>query len=261
MRPAQRLVVAALSLWTFVGPAVAQDKTLTEGRPLTRLGDAFPIGLGEGALLAGVGASLQRASADRGALPILFLYGPFRNVQLGLGTTLSSHPHDVDDPHAGDLTGSARVNFGRETVALPSFAAALSVTIPTGVDAKETIYELKGYASKTLGFSLYSHLNASVDFADRLDGKEHQGRYKLAVGANYPLPEFAPLVVAGDVFSDQSWRAGQPNATGIEAGVRYRLRPNLYWDAGVGTEFAGPRDRAVFFITTGVTFGFTIGRR
>ena len=242
-------------------PAAAQDKTLTEGRPLTRLGDAFPVARGDGAVVGGVAAMLQHAGPNRVDVPVLFVYGPFSQTQFGIGTTLSSHPHDADDPHAGDLTGSARVNFGRETVVLPSFATALSITIPTGVDAKATVYELKGYASKTLGFSLYGHLNAAVDFADRLERPERQGRYKLAMGANYPVPELATLVIAADVFSDQSKTVGQPNTTGVEAGVRYRLTRNLYWDAGAGTELAGPRDRSIFFVTTGFTFGFTLGGR
>ncbi len=258
-RLARVIAIVAVALAAVAGSAVAQDKTLTEGRPLSRLGDAFPIGTGEGAVVSGLGASLQRASPNRGSLPILLLYGPLPQTQLSLGTTLSTDPHDVDDPHSGDLTGSVRFNFGRETVVLPSFATALSITIPSGVDAKATVYELKGYATKTLGFSLYGHLNASVDFADRLERTERQGRYKLALGANYPLPEFAPLVIAADVFSDQSKTVGEPNTTGIEAGVRYRVTPNLYWDAGVGSELAGPRDRALFFVTTGFTFGFTLG--
>ena len=257
----RRVAVAVALIGVTGGPASAQDKTLTEGRPLTRLGDAFPIARGEGAILGGIGATLQRASPNRAVIPILVLYGPFPQTQVGLGTTLSSHPHEADDPHAGDLTGSVRLNFGRETVLLPSFATALSITIPSGVDSHATVYELKGYATKTLTFSLYGHLNAALDVADRLERDERQVRYKLAVGANYAVPEFAPLVIAVDVFSDQARSVGQPNTTGVEAGVRYRLTSKLYWDAGAGSELAGPRDRSAFFVTTGLTFNFTLGGR
>ena len=256
---ADTVVFAALCFWASCGVAAAQDKTLTEGRPLTRLGDAFPIAEGEGAVVAGAVATRQRAGPTRGLFPIQLLYGVLPHTQLSLGTTLSSHPHDVDDPHAGDLTGSLRVNFGRETVLMPSFATALSITIPSGIDAKATVYDLKGYATKTFGFSVFGHVNAAVQFADRVERTERQARYRLAIGANYVLPELAALVVAADLFSDQSKTVGQPNTTGLEAGIRYRLTRNLYWDAGAGTEFAGPRDRAVLFVTTGVTFGFTVG--
>jgi hypothetical protein len=242
-------------------PARAQDKTLTEGRPLTRLGDAFPIGPGEGAIYAGVTALFQRASANRADVPVQIVYGPFPQTQLGLGVTLSSSPHDADDPHAGDLTGSLRVNFGRETFWVPSFAVALSVTAPTGVDAKAAVYELKGYASKTLGYTVYGHLNAALDVRDRIQPGERRARYSLALGLNHPVPENASLVIAGDVFTDQSLRIGESNTTGVEVGVRYRLTPNLYWDAGVGSELWGPRDRATLFVTTGFTWGFTLAGR
>ncbi|HMH52976.1 MAG TPA: hypothetical protein VK548_22250 [Candidatus Acidoferrum sp.] len=258
-RTARVALLVALPLSTFSGTVHAQDKTLTEGRPLTRLGDAFPIGPGEGALYVGVTGMFQRSSANRADVPIQIVYGPFPQTQLGLGTTLSSRPHDPDDPHAGDLTGSLRVNFGRETFFVPSLAAAFSVTVPTGVDAKATIYELKGYASKTLGFSLYGHFNVAIDVADRVGRGERRARYSLALGVNHPLPEFASLVLAADVFSDQSSTIGQPNTTGVEAGVRYRLTPDLYWDVGVGSELIGPRDRSAFFVTTGFTWGFTLG--
>jgi len=250
---------ALLALSGLSAPARAQDKTLTEGRPLPHLGDAFPIGPGEGAVYAGVTAVFQRASANRADVPIQIVYGPLPQTQIGIGTTLSSRPHDPDDPHAGDLTGSLRVNFGRETFFVPSFAVAFSVTIPSGVDSKATVYELKGYASKTLGFSLYGHFNAAVDVADRIERGERRARYSLSLGVNHPLPELASLVLAADVFTDQSSTIGQPNTTGVEVGARYRVTPALYWDVGIGSELIGPRDRSAFFVTTGFTWGFTLG--
>jgi hypothetical protein len=258
MRAAVRTALIALSLWWWPAAAAAQDKTLTEGRPLTRLGDSFQIGPGDGAFYVGMLGTFQRASPNRALLPIQIVYGPFPQTQVALGTTLSSHPHDQDDPHVGDLNASVRVNFGRETFFVPSFAVAAAVTVPTGVGAKGSLYELKGYASKTLGFSLYGHFNAVVDVADRPEPGERRARYKLALGLNHPLPEMAELVVAGDVFTDQSKTIGQPNTTGVEFGVRYRLTPDLYWDAGVGAELWGPKDRAAFFVTTGFTYGFSL---
>lgn len=259
MKWALRLGLVALSLSSLCGFAAAQDKTLTEGRPLTRLGDAFPVGPGDGAVYGGVFATFQRASPNRVLTPIQIVYGPLPQTQLGLGTSLASHPHDTDDPHPGDLSASLRVNFGRETLLVPSFAAAFAVTVPTGVDSRATVYELKGYASKTLGFSLYGHLNAAVDVTDRVERGDRRARYKVALGVNHPLPEFASLVIAADVFSDQSATIGQPNTTGVEVGARYRLTAALYWDAGIGSELIGPRDRSAFFVTTGFTWGFTLG--
>jgi hypothetical protein len=259
MKWAVRLGFVALSFWSLCGLAAAQDKTLTEGRPLTRLGDAFPIGPGDGAVYGGVFATFQRASSNNVITPLQIVYGPLPQTQVGLGVSLASHPHETSDPHPGDLTGSLRVNFGRETLFVPSFAVAASVTVPTGVDSKAAVYELKGYASKTLGFSLYGHFNAAVDVTDRIDRGERRARYKLALGVNHPVPELASLVLAADFFTDQSSTIGQPNTTGVEVGARYRLTPSLYWDAGIGSELIGPRDRSAFFVTTGFTWGFTLG--
>lgn len=247
----------ALVLGAIPPSASAQDKTLTEGRPLTRLGDAFPVGPGDSNIYGGVAATFSRVSPNVVTFPLQFVYGPLPQTQLGIGTTLSSHSNE--DPHPGDLTASLRVNFGRETFFVPSFATAFSVTVPTGVGSKATVYELKAYASKTLGFSLYGHFNAAVDISDRIEPGERRATYKLALGVSHPLPELASLVLVADVFTDQSSTIGQPNTTGVEVGVRYRLTPSLYWDAGVGSELWGPRDRVALFATTGFTWAFSLG--
>jgi hypothetical protein len=252
-----RLGLLAFSTWALCGSAWAQDKTLTEGRPLTRLGDAFPVGPGDSNIYGGIAATFSRVSPNVVTFPLQFVYGPLPQTQLGIGTTLSSRTNE--DPHPGDLTASLRVNFGRESFFVPSFATALSVTVPTGVGSKATVYERKAYASKTLGFSLYGHFNAAVDISDRIERGDRRATYKLALGVNHPLPELASLVLMADVFTDQSATIGQPNTTGVEVGVRYRLSSSLYWDAGVGSELFGPRERAAFFVTTGFTFGFSLG--
>ena len=248
----------AVALTLGAGAASAQDKTLSEGRPLLHLADAFPIATGEGAALGGAGVTRQRASPNRGFLPLEIQYGVFPHTQVSLGTQLSSHPHDADDPRAGDLHGSLRVNFGRESYFVPSFATQLTVTVPTGVDANATNVELKGYATKTVTHSLFGHFNASVDVTDHVARDERAARYHLAGGASYTVPEKAAVLLAADVFTDQARRIGDPNTVGGEAGIRIRVTPAVYWDAGIGSEFAGPRDRAVLFVTTGVTVNFSL---
>ncbi len=51
-------------------------------------------------------------------------------------------------------------------------------------------------------------------------------------------------------------RRDDDNVVGLEAGFRYQATSRLIWDFGVGTDVAGPRDRAPFFFTTGISFGF-----
>jgi len=248
-------VGAVLAL--VAGAAHAQDKTLSEGRPLLHLGDAFPIAPGEGAVLAGVGVTMQRDGVTRGFLPIGVQYGLMPQVQVALGTVLSSHPHEADPAH-GDLTAGLRVNFGRESYFIPSFAAQLAVSIPSGVDSHATGYTLTGYATKTLTYSLYGHFNAAVDASDVTARDERLVRYHLSLGASYTVPEMAAVLVAADVFTTQARRLGESNTTGVEAGVRVRITPSIYWDLGIGSELAGPRDRVLFYATTGFTFGFNL---
>jgi hypothetical protein len=249
---------AALALALSPGAARAQDKTLSEGRPLLHLGDAFPIAPGEGAILAGTGVTLARGGGSLGFLPIAVQYGLLPQVQVALGTVLTSAPHATSDPAHGDLTAGIRVNFGRETYFVPSFAAQLTVTMPSGVDSNATDYTLTGYATKTLTHSLYGHVNASLGFSDNVARDERLARYALSIGASYTVPELAAVLVAADVFTVQARRIGESNATGVEAGVRVRITPSMYWDIGIGSELAGPRDRAAFYATTGLTFGFNL---
>ncbi len=42
----------------------------------------------------------------------------------------------------------------------------------------------------------------------------------------------------------------------MEAGFRQRITGGIYWDAGIGSELAGPADRAPFFVTLGLTYSF-----
>ena len=240
-------------------PVWAQDKTLSEGHPV-RLGDAFPIGTGDGAVLASTGVIVPRRGHARGLLPLELQYGIFSRTQLSLGTALSSHPHETDDPRAGDLDVNVRVNFGPETTVLPSLAGLLGVTFPTGVDA--TAYEVvvKAYATKTVAQQVDLHLNVEEDISDRARAGDRQARYRLVLGASYVIPTHATLMLVGDVFTDQATRVGDPNTVGVEVGVRYRLSAAVYWDAGLGTDLAGPGDRSRFFFTTGLTVGFRLGR-
>src|SRR5437660_1442718 len=87
----------------------------------------------------------------------------------------------------------------------------------------------------------------STGETDAGDG-ERDGRYKLALGGSYPVgaPKFTRATLVADVFTEQSVHRGQTNVVGTELGLRYQLTPRVVWDVGVGTEFAGPRDRSRF---------------
>jgi hypothetical protein len=240
------------------GVAEAIDhKNLDEGRP-TRLEDAYPIAHGEISIETGAGFALLNRGPNRGVFPIEIVYGAIPNLQLGVGSTLFTDPHDIEDrPKSGDLRASALYNFNQETLTLPAFAAKLSFTAPTGVDAHGYGIEVKGIVTKSID-RLSFHFNGGYEFLTGSTRTEREGRYELALGASYPIgaPTFTRATLIADVFADQPATRGDSTIVGIEAGLRYQLTPSIVWDVGLGTEFAGPASRSAFFATTGLSFGF-----
>jgi len=242
----------------MTGEVYAIDHTnLDEGRPL-RLEDAYALAEGEIALEAGGGFTLQRRGSNRGVLAAEVLYGAYPNLQVGVGTSLATDPRDIDDrPKSGDLQVSALYNFNQETISLPALALKVGVDTPTGVGARGYGIELKGIITKSIE-RLSLHLNAGYEFLTSTARDEREGRYKLAWGASYPIgaPQFTRATLVGDVFAEQSTRRGESTVVGVEVGVRYQLTPRMVWDAGIGTEFAGPTHRSDLFLATGFSFGF-----
>ena len=240
------------------GLAEAIDhKNLDEGRPV-RLEDAYPIAHGEIAIETGAGFALMKHGPNRGLFPIEILYGAVPNLQVGVGSTLFTDPHETDDrAKSGDLRASALYNFNQETLTLPALAAKLSVTAPTGIDAHGWGLELKGIVTKSID-RLSLHLNGGYEFLTGSTRTERDGRYELALGASYPIgaPQFTRATVVGAVFADQPVTRGESTVVGIEVGLRYQLTPSIVWDVGIGTEFAGPRSRSSFFGATGLSWGF-----
>jgi hypothetical protein len=105
-------------------------QNLDENRPL-RLEDAYAIASGELAVEAGAGFTLERRGPDRGFFPVEVLYGAYPNLQLGLGTTLSTDPHEIDEQtKSGDLQVSGRYNFNQETLTLPASGLKLASICP-----------------------------------------------------------------------------------------------------------------------------------
>ena len=252
------LLMAVLLIAMTTSEVDAIDHTnLDEGRPL-RIEDAYAIADGEIALEVGGGFTLQRRGANRGVFPAEILYGAYPNLQLSVGTSLSTDPGSIDDrPKSGDLKVSALYNFNQETISLPAFGVKVSLDTPTGVGAQGFGVELKGIITKSIE-RLSLHLNAGYQFLTSTSWDERDGRYKLALGASYPIgaPQFTRATLVGDVFAEQATRRGETAVVGLELGLRYQLTPRMVWDLGIGTEFAGPSHRSDLFVTTGLSFGF-----
>ena len=148
-------------------------------------------------------------------------------------------------------------SFNQETLTLPAFAAKLSLTAPTSVDGHGWGIELKGIVTKSID-RLSLHFNGAYEFLTGSTRTERDGRYEFALGASYPVgaPKFTRATLIADIFADQPVTRGESTIVGAEVGLRYQLTPSIVWDVGIGTEFAGPRSRASFFGTMGVSLGF-----
>jgi hypothetical protein len=255
-----KALIACLLAVVLIVPvhAMAIDhKNLDEGRPL-RLEDAYAISTGEVALEAGAGFTLRRRGTDRGFFPIEVLYGAFPNFQIGVGTTLSTDPRDIDEPtKSGDVRVGALYNLNQETLVMPAFGVKVEVELPTGVDSKGVDVEIKGIVTKSID-RLSLHFNAAYLFLTDPNRGEGDGRYELVLGASYPIgaPKYTRATLVADVFTEQSTHRGESNVVGTELGVRYQLTPSMVWDVGVGTEFAGPSDRSRFFLSAGLSWAF-----
>jgi hypothetical protein len=250
-------LIFALALSVPVSAFAIDHGNLDEGRPL-RLEDAYAISTGEIALETGAGFSLLRRGPDRGFFPIEVLWGALPNLQISLGTTLSTDPHEIDEPvKSGDLRLSALYNLNQETLVVPAFGVKLEVNLPTGVDAHGVALKLKGIVTKSIE-RLSLHFNAGYQVLTDARREERDGHYELVLGASYPLgaPRYTRATIIADIFTEQSARHGEDNTVGVEAGFRYQITRTIVWDAGVGTEFAGPADRSTFFMGTGLSFAF-----
>jgi hypothetical protein len=232
-------------------------KNLDEGRPL-RLDDAYAISTGEIEVEIGAGLTLQRRGTDRGFFPLEVLFGALPNLQIGIGTNLSTDPQEIDEPaKSGDLSLGVLYNFNQETLVMPAFGARIELNLPSGVASHGVEVEVKGIVTKS--FERVSvHLNAGYEFLTDPRGGERDGHYEVVLGASVPVgaPQYTRATLIADVFTEEAVHRGEPNVVGGEIGFRYQLTPSIVWDLGVGTEFAGPADRSRFFLNTGLSFGF-----
>lgn len=252
------IFLTALLIASSASTAFAIDhKNLDENRPL-RLQDAYSVSQGEWALEAGTGFLSKRHASDQVLFPIQLIYGALPNFHLEAGTTLFTDPHDVDEPSkSGDLSLAALYNLNQETLTMPAFGIKGSITLPTGVDSSGVDLEVSGLLTKSF-HRLSMHFNAAYEFINGRQDGERAGRYRFVLGPSYPIgaPLHTRTTLLADMFIEQAARHGEEETIGGEAGVRHQLTERVVLDAGVGSEFSGPRDRSRFFVSAGFSFVF-----
>ena len=232
-------------------------KNLDEGRPL-RLQDAYSVSQGELTVEGGAGFISERQGSDKASFSLDVVYGLLPGLQLELGSTLYTDPHEIDEPEkSGDLSLEALYNFNQETLTIPALGLKGSVDFPTGVDSEGVDFELTGIVTKSFG-RLSLHFNGGYQFIGEPGPDERDGIYKLAFGPSYPVgaPMYTRATILADIFVEQALWEDDAEIVGAEAGIRYQLSERTVLDMGAGSEFEGPDDRSPFFAAFGFSYAF-----
>jgi hypothetical protein len=232
-------------------------KNLDEGRPL-RIEDAYAIAEGEWEIELGSGVADHRDSRTRALFSTDFVYGLWKNLQVSVGTTVSTDPRKIEDPSkSGDLKVSALYNFNEETLVLPAFGIRVTGNFPTGTNSSGVDVRLKGLVSRSYE-RLTLHFNPAYEVFSGTAPNQRDGRFDVAVGASYQLgaPSHTRTTMLADFFSRQSILQGQSSIEGMEFGVRYQWTPWTVLNAALGSEFSGPAERTPFFLVIGLSVAF-----
>ncbi|MCS6284094.1 MAG: transporter [Nitrospira sp.] len=250
--------IVAVGLLLMPLPVLALDHdNLDPNRPIG-MEDAYAIPKGEIGMEGGVRFNDRREGRTRVTFQPQIIYGAFENTQIEIQGDLMSDPHTlVGAAKSGDLHLGVLYNFNTETISLPAFAARVEVDLPTGVNSKGVDTQLTGILTRSFG-RLRVHLNAGYTVLGSPQGQERPGAYRAVAAVSYPLgypTSFRDTLIAS-LYTRESDLRGQRNHSGVEIGLRHQLSSRLVLDGGLGTEFAGPSDRAALLGTIGLSVGF-----
>jgi hypothetical protein len=256
MQAIRPIVIVLLSLWPATGFALDHDN-LDPNRPIG-MEDAYAIPKGEIGLEGGVGFNDRREGRTRVTFQPQIIYGAFYNTQIEIQGDLFTEPNTlVGANKSGDLHLGVLYNFNTETLNLPALAVRVEANLPTGVNSQGVDTQMTGILTRSFG-RLRAHLNAGYTILGSPQGQERPGAYRVVAAVSYPLgypTSFRDTLIVS-VYTRQSDLRGQRNNTGVEIGIRHQLTSRLVVDAGLGTEFAGPADRAALLGTVGLSVGF-----
>ncbi|MBU6432182.1 MAG: transporter [Nitrospirae bacterium] len=256
MQAIRPIVIVLLSLWPATGFALDHDN-LDPNRPIG-MEDAYVIPKGEIGLEGGVGFNDRREGRTRVTFQPQIIYGAFYNTQIEIQGDLFTEPNTlVGANKSGDLHLGLLYNFNTETLNLPALAVRVEANLPTGVNSQGVDTQVTGILTRSFG-RLRAHLNAGYTVLGSPQGQERPGAYRAVAAVSYPLgypTSFRDTLIAS-VYTRQSDLREQRNNTGVEIGIRHQLTSRVVVDAGLGTEFVGPTDRAALLGTVGLSVGF-----
>lgn len=254
-----RIIQTAAVLLLILPPLAAalDHDNLDPNRPIA-IEDAYPVPHGEIGVEGGVLFNDRKQGNSRWVFQPQILIGAFANTQIELSSNLATDPTTVvGDDKSGDLSLGVLYELNTETVNVPAFAVRAGLGFPTGVNSQGVDTELTGVMTRSFG-RWRTHLNVGYTFLGSPQGNERSGWYRVVAAVSYPLgypTSFRDTIIA-NVFTRQSNLVGQTNPTGIGMGLRHQVSSRVVFDMGLGSEFAGPPDRSVFFSTIGLSVGF-----
>jgi hypothetical protein len=250
------IVIVLLSSWPATGFALDHDN-LDPNRPIG-MEDAYAIPKGEIGVEGGVSFNDRREGRTRVGFQPQIIYGAFDNTQVEIQGDLFTDPNTlVGANKSGDLHLGVLYNFNTETLNLPALAVRVEANLPTGVNSQGVDTQMTGILTRSFG-RLRAHLNAGYTILGSPQGQERPGGYRAVAAVSYPLgypTSFRDTLIAS-IYTHQSDLRGQRNNTGVEVGIRHQLTSRVVVDAGLGTEFYGPTDRAALLGTVGLSVGF-----
>lgn len=239
-------------------PLLALDHdNLDPNRPIG-MEDAYAIPKGEIGMEGGVRFNDRREGRTRVTFQPQIIYGAFDNAQIEIQGDLFTEPNSlVGASKSGDLHLGLLYNFNTETLAVPAMALRVETDLPTGVNSRGVDTQVTGILTRSFG-RLRAHLNAGYTVLGLPKGQERPGAYRAVAAVSYPLgyPDSFRDTLIASLYTRESDLRGQRNHTGVEVGIRHQLTSRLVVDAGLGTEFAGPTDRAAVLGTVGLSVGF-----
>ena len=252
----RRFLLLVFIAWPPAAYALDHDN-LDPNRPI-QMEDAYAIPKGELGLESGVRFNDRRRGRTGVTFQPQIIYGAFENTQIEIQTDLLTEPLSAVGPSkSGDVHLGVLYNFNTETLQWPAFAMRLEADLPTGVNSRGVDSQVTGIVTRSFG-RLRAHLNAGYTVAGHAQGLERNGGYRLVAALSYPIgypTRFRETLII-DGYTRQSDLVGQRNNTGIEIGLRHQLSSRIVLDAGIGTEFYGPADRAAATGTVGLSVGF-----
>jgi hypothetical protein len=238
----RRLLSAIVLLLLLAAPPVwAADHTnLEQGLP-TRLEDAYPLahrafefqGMIRYSNLDVFDPSELQERDDRLTLEPIFVWGFAENWQAKLFAPFFLA--EADQTHSGDIGLEALYNFNPDA-ALPAFALAARVILPTGANSEGVDTTLKFLATKDIGERRIDRLHLNLEYSHKFNRAEDErkDRYAAVLGYSRRLDQSTTFIADFVHELELQELQERSKANVFELGLRRQLDAKTVISVGAG---------------------------